>query len=103
MKIFSNSHVSGKGRRLGQSGAGGSYSHHLGSHVGTNSLSSNHQQRKRRRRQRKAAAAAVERSRLQITNESTNENLNMNKDSNHSKPQANTGNTACNGCITAGL
>ena len=53
--FFSNSHISGKGRRLGQGGS----SHPLNSHAVPSSLSGSHQQRKRRRRQRKAAAAAA--------------------------------------------
>ena len=62
---FSNSHISGKGRRLGQGGT----SHPINSHAIQNSLSGSHQQRKRRRRQRKAAAAA-ERNKLEPINNS---------------------------------
>lgn len=64
---FSNNHISGKGRRLGQGGT----SHPINSHAIQNSLSGSHQQRKRRRRQRKAAAAAAaERNKLETINNS---------------------------------
>ena len=66
---FSNSHISGKGRRLGQGGS----NHQINSHAIHNSLSGSHQQRKRRRRQRKAAAAAAaERNKLDPINNSEN-------------------------------
>ena len=66
---FSNSHISGKGRRLGQGGA----SNPINSHAIQNSLSGSHQQRKRRRRQRKAAAAAAaERNKSELINNSEN-------------------------------
>ena len=75
--IFSNSHISGRGRRLGQGGT----NHPLNSHGATISIPGNHQQRKRRRRQRKAAAAA-ERQKSETMQESRAVIMNS-KSSNH--------------------